>query len=240
MQAPRHHTSPPAAHPPLLQHGQGGGSEFSIDSIVEAAEKAAGGTPATGVDEAAWLAAFLRARRYALASGDAEAQASTGRVTVFRELLKLGGWGQGLQGLPVLRPACLVLSPPAPASPRPRLPADRQFHLPAFPNTGPAGNLDLEGPIYLGLKRRADGTYQPEAAYSGASPPRPAPPRLQRLGPTLPARCLPHSGGSGQCPGQAFLTHAAAPCRATSTHNPAGEFLFNNDPPEHDRLLKID
>lgn len=75
------HTCPPPAAPPAwcrppstsatgapldpshLQHGEGRGDKFSVDYIFDDALAAAGGTPATGVDETKWLAAFMRARR---------------------------------------------------------------------------------------------------------------------------------------------------------------------------------
>ena len=62
---PRRPLPDPVAPPPclcVLQHGQGLGEKFSVDYIFMAAEEAMGGTPATGVDETKWLAAFLKAR----------------------------------------------------------------------------------------------------------------------------------------------------------------------------------
>ena len=77
--------------PPQSQHGEGLGDKFSVDYIFQAAEKAAGGTPATGVDEDKWLAAFLQARYNLLASWDSTSQASVNRIKIYQELLKLGG-----------------------------------------------------------------------------------------------------------------------------------------------------
>ena len=77
--------------PPHTQHGEGLGDKFSVDYIFQAAEKAAGGTPATGVDEDKWLAAFLQARYNLLASWDSTSQASVNRIKIYQELLKLGG-----------------------------------------------------------------------------------------------------------------------------------------------------
>ncbi len=88
---PRFNTS---THHPLCsaspQHGEGLGDKFSVDYIFQAAEKAAGGTPATGVDEAKWLAAFLQARYNLLASWDSTSAASVNRIKIYQELLKLG------------------------------------------------------------------------------------------------------------------------------------------------------
>ena len=79
---------PPLPLPP--QHGEGLGDKFSVDYIFEAAEKAAGGTPATGVDEAKWLDAFLKARYDLLSSWDSTSRASVNRIKIYQELLKLG------------------------------------------------------------------------------------------------------------------------------------------------------
>lgn len=84
-----HWATPPCpSHP--LQHGEGLGDKFSVDYIFEAAEKAAGGTPATGVDEAKWLDAFLKARYDLLSSWDSTSRASVNRIKIYQELLKLG------------------------------------------------------------------------------------------------------------------------------------------------------
>jgi hypothetical protein len=73
-----------------LQHGQGLDDKFSVDYILAAAKKATGGTPATGVDERQWLAAFLKARYDLLNSWDAVSRVSTRRVTMYQRLLELG------------------------------------------------------------------------------------------------------------------------------------------------------
>ena len=81
----------------LLMHGDGD-SPDGLPARSKCAGKAAGGTPATGADEATWFAAFLRVRRAALeyahdpATRKAWAEA-VGRVNVFRTIAEKGNWG---------------------------------------------------------------------------------------------------------------------------------------------------
>ena len=97
---------------PSLQHGQGLGDKFSVDYIFMDAQKAVNGTPATGVDEVAWLRAFLWARKALLASWDAVSAVSTPRIDIYQKLVDLGerlgefqctDGRQGMRGMPVLR-----------------------------------------------------------------------------------------------------------------------------------------
>lgn len=144
---------------PSLQHGQGLGDKFSVDYIFMDAQKAVNGTPATGVDEVAWLRAFLWARKALLASWDAVSAVSTPRIDIYQKLVDLGerlgefqctDGRQGMRGMPVLRSGqqaqpCLCLWCSAPALthlafPRPAMPA--------------VGNLNLDGPLYFDLKKR--------------------------------------------------------------------------------------
>jgi len=80
----------------LLMHGDGDDPD-GLPALLERARKAAGGTPATGVDEATWFSAFLRVRRSALehahdpATRKAWAEA-VGRVDVFRTIAEKGNW----------------------------------------------------------------------------------------------------------------------------------------------------
>jgi hypothetical protein len=73
-----------------MQHGQGLGDKFSVEYILMAAEKAVGGTPATGKDEVAWLKAFLKARYDLLYNWDSTARVSVKRITMYQNLLNLG------------------------------------------------------------------------------------------------------------------------------------------------------
>ena len=73
-----------------MQHGQGLDDKFSVDYILMAAKKAVGGTPATGVDEAKWLGAFLTARYNLLYNWDRVARESVKRITMYQDLLKMG------------------------------------------------------------------------------------------------------------------------------------------------------
>lgn len=75
---------------PPPQHGQGLGDKFSVDYILAAAKKAVGGTPASGVDEVAWLQAFLKARHTMLYNWDKVARASVKRITMYEKLVDLG------------------------------------------------------------------------------------------------------------------------------------------------------
>ena len=73
-----------------MQHGQGLDDKFSVDYILMAAKKAVGGTPATGVDEAKWLGAFLTARYNLLYNWDRVARESVKRITMYEKLVDLG------------------------------------------------------------------------------------------------------------------------------------------------------
>jgi hypothetical protein len=90
--------TPPARHTaPSLQHGEGKGDRFSVDYIFEAAEKKMRGTPATGVDEIAWLRAFLDARYKLLYSYGKNERASVKRIEIYQKLVDTGecaglGW----------------------------------------------------------------------------------------------------------------------------------------------------
>jgi len=94
-----------AIYDTLLMHGAGDDPD-GLPALLEHTRKDVGGTPATGVDEAKWLSAFLRLRRAVLAhaqnpeSRDVWAK-SVGRVDVFRTLADQGNWD--LQGPIVLR-----------------------------------------------------------------------------------------------------------------------------------------
>jgi chitosanase len=88
-----------------LMHGAGDDPD-GLPALLERTRKDVGGTPKTGVDEAAWLSAFLRARRDDLAHAHnpetREVWAkSVGRVDVFRTLADQGNWD--LHGPIVLR-----------------------------------------------------------------------------------------------------------------------------------------
>lgn len=76
-------------HDALVNHGEGLGSKFSVDYIFQAAERAVGGTPRTGVEETRWLAAFLKARLDLLRSWDHTSAVSFRRVTMYQRLLEL-------------------------------------------------------------------------------------------------------------------------------------------------------
>jgi chitosanase len=94
-----------AIYDALLMHG-GGDDPDGLPALLEQTRAKAGGTPATGVDEAAWLSAFLRVRRADLAhASNPETRAvwakSLGRVDVFRTLAEQGNWE--LHGPIVLR-----------------------------------------------------------------------------------------------------------------------------------------
>lgn len=66
-----------------IQHGYG--TDFdSIDKIAERAQRAAGGTPATGVDEKKWLQALLTARRADLLNPANKATAAAWAASVSR------------------------------------------------------------------------------------------------------------------------------------------------------------
>jgi chitosanase len=94
-----------AIYDTLLMHGVGDDPD-GLPALLERTRKDVGGTPATGVDEATWLSAFLRVRRDDLAHAhnpetrDVWAE-SVGRVDVFRTLADQGNWD--LHGPIVLR-----------------------------------------------------------------------------------------------------------------------------------------
>ncbi|KAL4458377.1 hypothetical protein ABPG75_013242 [Micractinium tetrahymenae] len=73
----------------LINHGEGLGDKFSVDYILADAQKAVGGTPATGVDEKKWLAAFLTARYDLLYRWDRTSRVSVTRVTMYQKLLDM-------------------------------------------------------------------------------------------------------------------------------------------------------
>lgn len=94
-----------AVYDTLLMHG-GGDDPDGLPALLELARNEAGGTPATGVDEAAWLSAFLRVRREDLAHArNPETRRvwakSVGRVDALRTLADQGNWD--LHGPIVLR-----------------------------------------------------------------------------------------------------------------------------------------
>lgn len=83
-----------AIYDTLLMHGAGDDPD-GLPALLERTRRQAGGTPATGVDESAWLSAFLRVRREDLAHArKPETRAvwakSVGRVDVFRTLADQG------------------------------------------------------------------------------------------------------------------------------------------------------
>jgi chitosanase len=80
----------------LLMHGDGDDPD-GVPALLERARKAAGGTPAAGVDETAWFSTFLRIRRAVLAHAhDPETRKAwaeaVGRADVFRALADQGNW----------------------------------------------------------------------------------------------------------------------------------------------------
>jgi chitosanase len=80
----------------LLMHGDGDDPD-GLPALLEQARKAAGGTPAAGVDETAWFSAFLRIRRAVLAHAHDPATRkawaeAVGRADVFRTLAEQGNW----------------------------------------------------------------------------------------------------------------------------------------------------
>ena len=79
-----------------LMHGDGDDPD-GLPALLEQARKAAGGTPAIGVDERAWFSAFLRIRRAVLAHAHDPATRkawaeAVGRADVFRTLAEQGNW----------------------------------------------------------------------------------------------------------------------------------------------------
>lgn len=86
----RHGLTKAALFDALVMHGQGANSSGTIERIVEAATAAAGGTPATGVDEAVWLEAFLAARKDLMLEYDGQWADDAARPDYFLELLERG------------------------------------------------------------------------------------------------------------------------------------------------------
>jgi chitosanase len=83
-----------AIYDSLLMHGAGDDPD-GLPALLERTRNEVGGTPASGVDEVAWLSAFLRIRRDDLAHArKSETRAvwarSVGRVDVFRTLADQG------------------------------------------------------------------------------------------------------------------------------------------------------
>jgi chitosanase len=78
----------------IIQHGEGD-SHDGLGDLIRRANTAAGGTPAQGVDERHWLAAFLHSRHHALLHAKDPATRkewanSVDRVGVFEDLLREG------------------------------------------------------------------------------------------------------------------------------------------------------
>lgn len=85
-----------ALYDTIIQHGEGDDPD-SLGAILERTEEAAGGTPRSGVDEAAWLAAFLAQRKQTLLHAhDKDTREvwreSAGRCDVFQELAQKGNY----------------------------------------------------------------------------------------------------------------------------------------------------
>lgn len=72
----------------MINHGEGADDPFSIDYIFKGANNTMGGTPATGVDEVAWLNAFMNVRTAMLVKEGGQSEAK--RVTYYRALLNAG------------------------------------------------------------------------------------------------------------------------------------------------------
>lgn len=80
----------------IIQHGDGGDPD-GLPALIARADKAAGGSPAQGVDEKKWLGCFLAERRKDLAHAHDPATrqewaGSVDRVGVFEDLVKAGNW----------------------------------------------------------------------------------------------------------------------------------------------------
>ena len=85
-----------ALYDAVLTHGEGSDPD-STGALIAQATRTAGGTPATGVPEAAWLRAFLEACRQdmlhpAYAPSTAAWTLAVGRIDVFEALLTQGNW----------------------------------------------------------------------------------------------------------------------------------------------------
>ena len=80
----------------IIQHGEGS-DPGGLPALIARASKAAGGTPASGVNEKKWLSCFLAERRKELThahdpSTRKEWAGSVDRVGVFEDLVKAGNW----------------------------------------------------------------------------------------------------------------------------------------------------
>jgi chitosanase len=85
-----------ALYDAIIQHGEGEDPD-GLPAMIDRAVARAGGSPATGVDERAWLSSFLDVRRETLAfASNPETRAgwavSVGRVDLFRQLLDSGNF----------------------------------------------------------------------------------------------------------------------------------------------------
>jgi chitosanase len=77
----------------MVNHGEGAQDHFSIDHIFAGAAAAAGGDPASGVEELTWLRAFFEVRRKMLmADGGLD---SARRMDFYKELLNVGDLAMG-------------------------------------------------------------------------------------------------------------------------------------------------
>jgi chitosanase len=80
----------------IIQHGDGSDPD-GLPALIQRTNKAVGGSPAQGVDEKKWAAAFLAERRKDLshaydASTRKEWAGSVDRVGVYEDLVKAGNW----------------------------------------------------------------------------------------------------------------------------------------------------
>jgi chitosanase len=80
----------------IIQHGDGDDPD-GLPALIDRANKAAGGSPAQGVDEKKWFSAFLAVRRADLAHANDPATrkewaGSVDRVGVYEDLVKAGNW----------------------------------------------------------------------------------------------------------------------------------------------------
>ena len=238
----------PRQRPSALQHGEGLGDRFSVDYILQAAAAAVKGTPATGVDEVAWLRAFLAARYDLLYNWDPVARVSVKRIEIYRKLLDTGAPpGEGLLWRrQLLRPASAAAAATRGAIaaamrcwlPPQRLPCPVPTRAaPPPPALPPAGNLQMGGPIYIDLQRRpsplnGEPVWQIRDVYYG----------VQGAGGWgaqggQDRGCRQVGGGSkGRQLGTVCKANPAcpAPCPA----RPPGSFLVYNDP-DPDRKLAL-
>lgn len=80
----------------IIQHGDGDDAD-GLPALIARANKAAGGTPAQGVDEKKWFGCFLAERRKDLAHSHDPATrkewaGSVDRVGVYEDVMKAGNW----------------------------------------------------------------------------------------------------------------------------------------------------